>query len=315
MKKLLHFIMAFLLLAAFGVGCSRGGGEAELVAIDSLIAVSPDSALAALGRIDTAALPESGRAYHALLTVQAHYAAYDPAIDSADICRAWRWYAHHGPADRQLRAMRYRARTAEEMGDSVTAMRWYKRTELTAREKGDDFSIGYALMSMAIFYQENYGVQQAIDKFRQADSLLSGIDPECALFCQKQLSQLYQNERWENDSVMRYLLHVDLAAEASHDTTMLADILTNRALYYFYKSNYQTAKEVATDAISRVGQHASAQCWHIASQSFAYLHMLDSATYYRLRYRGLHPAHDGTTRQLSNLRPIKAARRETQSRQ
>ncbi|MBR6285044.1 MAG: hypothetical protein IKR25_12255, partial [Muribaculaceae bacterium] len=75
MKKLLHFIMAFLLLAAFGVGCSRGGGEAELAAIDSLIAASPDSALAALGRIDTAALGEGGRAYHALLTVQARFLA------------------------------------------------------------------------------------------------------------------------------------------------------------------------------------------------------------------------------------------------
>ena len=150
MKKLLHFIMAFLLLAAFGVGCSRGGGEAELVAIDSLIAVSPDSALAALGRIDTAALPESGRAYHALLTVQARFLAGHPATDSAGICRAWRWYAHHGPTDRQLRAMRYRATVAEEMGDPETAMRWYKRTELAARQANDDMQTGYVIMSMGV---------------------------------------------------------------------------------------------------------------------------------------------------------------------
>ena len=78
MKAIAHILFALLLLAALAGGCRRAPSEGEraLIALDSLIATNPDSALAQLLAIDTAALDEPCRAYRALLAAQARYKAY-----------------------------------------------------------------------------------------------------------------------------------------------------------------------------------------------------------------------------------------------
>ena len=200
-KRLLFLTMLAALALAAG-GCRRAPGEAErrLIAIDSLIAAQPDSALALLAAVDTATLAEPDRAYHALLTVQSMYKAYIPATDSTLICRAWRYYRHHGPYDRRIRAMTYRAAVAEELGQPEQAMRWYKLTELDARRHHDNYNVGYALMSMAVLYQNNFMFAKAIEKFRPADSLLSEIDTGCSRFCQLQMAMLYLSDEANADS-------------------------------------------------------------------------------------------------------------------
>ena len=294
MKKLLHFIMAFLLVAALGGGCSRGGGEAGLVAIDSLIAASPDSALAALGRIDTAALGEGGRAYHALLTVQAHYAAYDPATDSTDICRAWRWYAHHGPADRQLRAMRYRGIVAEEMGDSIEAMRWYKRTVL-ADSAGDGYDRAIALKQMGILYQLNGSYRKAVDKFRQAMGDFENTHKRQRLFCCQQLSQLYQQHGINKLDSARHFNRASMAlASELADSATLAVAKSTQVQLLFYSRSFAQAKDAAVEAIRSLGAWSTFDCWHFASQSYAAMHHADSAEYYAVNAPAPSTAADST---------------------
>ncbi len=135
MRRILHILLLFVLLSVVADGCRRtdGGEERRLVAIDSLIASRPDSALALLARVDTAALAEPDRAYHALLTVVALYKAYIPATSDSLIARAWRYYEHGGPYDRRVRAMIHQGTVAEELGHPEQAMRWYKQAEAFAR--------------------------------------------------------------------------------------------------------------------------------------------------------------------------------------
>ena len=237
MRTLTHIMVLFVLLGALlGGGCRRGPGvtESRLIALDSLIATSPDSALALLQAVDTAALSDADRAYLDLLTTQATKKTNTPITDSTAICRAWRYYKDHGPADRRIRTMRYRAAVAEEMGDLEEAMRWYKRTEIVARSQGDDLEVGYALMSMGVLYQTNFEWRQAIDKYRQADSILAVNDSECSLYCKLQLSKLYRDVNVGVDSAIYFIESSIHLAEAANDTIYLICALQNKLSKYFY---------------------------------------------------------------------------------
>ena len=283
MRILTHIMVLFVLLGTLlGGGCRRGPGvtESRLIALDSLIGTSPDSALALLQAVDTAALSEADRAYLDLLTTQATKKTYTPITDSTAICRAWRYYAGHGPADRRIRAMRYRAAAAKDLGDLEEAMRWYKRCELAARDEGDNYHAGYALMSMGLLYQSNADIRKAITKYRAADSLLMGTDDKCALYCRQQLARLYLSDSAHIDSAQYFINLVMKVAETENDTTNLAYALTWQASKYFYEPDYAHAGPYAADAIRRLGGKLPARCWHYASLSYAKMGKADSAAYF-----------------------------------
>ncbi len=282
MKHLLHILLVAALLTLLAGGCRRSPGEAErrLIAIDSLIAAHPDSALTLLAEVDTATLAEPDRAYHALLTVQAMYKAYIPATDSTLICRAQRYYANHGPADRQIRTMSYRASVAEDLGDTEDAMRWYKRTELAAREHHDDFNTGYALMSMGVLYQSNFEHALAIDRYKSAIKASPAGNPGFAAFCNLQIAQTGLDTGMSSDSI-------DLFAKAAfRDAQMIGDSMTMAnseaviAEKFFYDGNLDQAKSLLVSAISTYGTGVSCTDWQIASQIYSSLGMPDSARHY-----------------------------------
>ena len=70
MRKLSVLLFLSVLLGALlGSGCHRNpvNADGQLIALDSLSAVSPDSALSLLQRVDTATLSESDLAYYSLV--------------------------------------------------------------------------------------------------------------------------------------------------------------------------------------------------------------------------------------------------------
>ena len=233
MKKFLLIFSLSVLLSSLFAGCvRRGAAEARLIAIDSLIAASPDSALTLLAATDTAALAEADRAYHALLTAQAKYKAYIPATDSAAITRVWAYYSRSGPRDRRVRAMLYRGTTAEEMGDPVEAMRWYKRTELAAREIGDDRLAGIALLSMGVLYMNQYTTSKAQQKLKAALPMLDKTDDEHYKYTLELLGQSYAKASY--DTACQYIEQLRLRSIARSDTFYLntSRNLTITTLYY-----------------------------------------------------------------------------------
>ncbi|MBQ7691583.1 MAG: hypothetical protein IJT30_10410 [Muribaculaceae bacterium] len=279
MKKFLLILSLSVLLSSLFAGCvRRGAAEARLIAIDTLTATAPDSALSLLAATDTAALSEADRAYHALLTSQALYKAYIPATDSAAITAAGRWFDRHGPADRRVRAQLYRATTAEEMGNPVGAMRWYKRTELAARECGDDYRTGYALMSMGVLYQAVVQPTEAINKYRACLPLLAKCDSSLWLFSCLQLTQLYR--RTNNDSVHHYSRLVTSHALDLGEPSYYYTAISTDAVIHFYKKRYSECIKSALPAVMRAPEYAPADLWYLLAGSYARLGNADSSRFY-----------------------------------
>ena len=277
-------IWLFVLLLTMVVGgCQRSPGEAErrLIAIDSLIAAQPDSALALLVQVDTATLAEPDRAYHALLQTQAMYKAGIPVDDSTLICRAQRYYADHGPVDRQIRTMSYRASVAEDLGDPELAMRWYKRTELAARDHHDDNNTAYALMSMGVLYQSNFEFDYANDKYRQALKALPADSIRHLVFCNLQLAQLGLDATdMGADSIIYFADIANNYARKIGDSAAIATASLIKAEKLFYDSNLNEAKSLFASSLASFGEFIPCSQWQIASQIYARLGMADSARYY-----------------------------------
>ena len=130
MRRLVHISFLLLLLGFALSGCRQSAAERRLVEIDTLIAHGTyDSALTQLRAIDTTTLSRDELAYHGLLMAHAAYKAYADSIylDTTWIARARAAYADGGPYDRHIRTLLYSGCIAEDLGDPLTAMRWFKK--------------------------------------------------------------------------------------------------------------------------------------------------------------------------------------------
>ena len=259
MKQILPIFLLVLLAGVLAGGCRRapGAAEARLIALDSLIGEAPDSALTLLQAVDTAALSEADRAYLDLLTTQALSKARIPATDSTAICRAWRFYAGHGPCDRRIRAMRYRATVAKEMGDPVEAMHWYKRTELAAT---DHDTKGFALMSMGILYQKAQHVDKASRLYLEAISHTGDGNPSRSVFCQQQLSQMLLMLN-KTDSALMFSAEVNDYATRTRDTSLMCLSKATQAAAQLYSGRYQEAILIHSDLwLTKMGMFSREKC-------------------------------------------------------
>ena len=176
--------------------------------------------------------------------------------------------------------MLYRGTTAEEMGDPVEAMRWYKRTEL-ADTAGKQYCRAAALKQMGILYQINGITKYAIGKYRQALDVYDTFQTRQRLFCMQQLSQLYQKPGVAiRDSAWRFNEASIAMAAGLSDSLSLAVAQATRVQLLFSSKDYEAAKNAALETIRRFGRWSTFDCWHFASQSYAELHLADSAEYY-----------------------------------
>ncbi len=283
MRKLALISVVFVLLVAvLGGGCRRGPGNAEarLIAIDTLSATAPDSALALLQDMDTTALSEADKAYHALLTTQSSVKAGVHVADFATIGRAWNYYKNHGPYDRHYRTVRYYGNVADRAGQPQEAIRWYKRAELAARDEGDSINASYALMVIGNLYKLNFLDSLAVVRFRECLSFLADARPDIKEFCYFQLSQLHQKTTGRKDSAAFYVEALKQLVQERNDSAMMPWAMLTETSLWFYDSCYTQSKDLAVanirtfpDAIPYVG-------WTYAAKSFARLGMVDSAEYY-----------------------------------
>ena len=280
MKHLVYILLGLMLVGVFSCRRSPGGAEARLVAIDSLITAEPDSALALLAGINADSLPADLRAYHDMLTTQALYKAYIPATTDTLIARAWSYYRDHGPYDRRIRAMLYSGTTAEELGRPDSAMRWYKRTELESRPD-DHYHRAYAQEKMGILYQSCFSYRQAIEKYRMALSTMDSTDIAAWAYCTQQLAQLYLSEK--PDSARFYIDKISKYVKDSNDSIYLLANLTNKSSMWFYCQQYDSATDVAREAINIFDKKVPYTCWYDLVVSYANIGRIDSAQLYFAR--------------------------------
>lgn len=148
------------------MGCSRHADDARLLRADSLMTVAPDSAYAVLAAVDTSLLDDADRAYYALLRTQCDYKCYIPATDSALIVAALAWYHRHPQGDRLTRAMLHRGTVAEEMGNPVDAIKWYRHAEANA-DTADHNMLGYINLRIADLYMGEYAKNERANNYAQ----------------------------------------------------------------------------------------------------------------------------------------------------
>lgn len=143
-------LVIILVLALLLAGCRQAAvNQARLVALDSLIAVSPDSAAALLEAYPDDSLRTAGdRAYRALLLTQARYKAYIPATGDSLISMAVEHYADGHDPDKRTRSLLYKGCVMTELGQTDSAMYWFKRAEAAA-SRDDHATLGYINLRLA----------------------------------------------------------------------------------------------------------------------------------------------------------------------
>ena len=286
MRRLVH-ILVFLLVAgivmnAVLAGCRGWSSDRRLVAADTLIAHGDfDSALTQLRAVDTTALSSDDRAYHALLMVHAAYKAYADSIclDTTWIARARAAYADGGPYDRHIRTLLYSGCVAEDLGDPIQAMHWYKLTELEAK-KDDRYHRGFALMNMGTLYFSNLEDSISISKFRKAIPLFDDSHRDYTQFCSQLLSQSYLKDTLQADSALFFSEQAKRFAIELGDSLAITLAMVSYAEKWYYTHDYRQAKELLVETIRTMGKWTSCECWQVTAQSYAKIGMLDSAEYY-----------------------------------
>lgn len=164
-------IFVAIVVAALFTDC---GGmrhyDARLIAADSLMWSTPDSALAIISALDTLR-GVADSAYRDLLATQARYKCYAKitARDDSAITRAMNYYRHHNSDREKLtRAFLYKGAVMEELGHVDSAMRYYKTAEAAA-DTTDYTNLGQINTRIANLYRLYFADQQiCYDKFEQA---------------------------------------------------------------------------------------------------------------------------------------------------
>ena len=219
--------IVILLVAAWATwiftGCSGSAHyDPRLVAIDSLLATAPDSALLRLGTIKASSLEHEGdRAYHALLLTQARYRCYITATSDSTINRALSYYQRHsGEREKLTRAYIYKGAVTEELGDPEAAMRHYKSAAETVPAR-DEFLQGYIKLRMGNIYRDHIVADSSdVMMFKEALAHFKQVpDSFYILTCLSEIGSSYF--KTNRDSVMPYLTQARAMAQRLHEDDLL----------------------------------------------------------------------------------------------
>ena len=279
MRNVAHILLACLIIGV--MGCSRHADDARLLRADSLMTVAPDSAYAVLAAVDTSLLDDADRAYYALLRTQCDYKCYIPATDSALIVAALAWYQRHPQGDRLTRALLHRGTVAEEMGNPVAAIKWYRHAEASA-DTADHNMLGYINLRIASLYLNNYVDGEAINYFSKASSFFKRTnDTHYNIICHLNLGGIYR--KTNPDSAFFHLNKAKEEALAIGDTANYVQALEFTARGLYYAKQPRKSCDLAIKIINVFPQYVENDVLYDAANAYVTLGMNDSAEYY-LRY-------------------------------
>ena len=273
-------LMLLCLAAAVVTGCGDSRYDSRLLAADSLINASPDSALTLLTGIAPGEITSGAdRAYFSLLITQAKYKC-DHAIKSTDtIDVAIAHFADNHDREKYTRSLIYKGAVLDELGDKTEAMLWYKRAEENA-DTADCFNLGYVNMRMAGIYKNvTSRGREYIDKQKQALHYFTlANDQHYKLVNMSYLGAFYRLT--DIDSAFIYATKSIELAKQIDDSTQLYFNYEILSSIYGEKSMFYDEKECALYAIRTGRRYISNKSFFYISQAYAKLGMPDSADYY-----------------------------------
>ena len=282
MNKLLGILLMLVLVAGV-TGC---GGlhryDGRLVAADSLMQASPDSALAIVSAIDSLA-GDANLAYRDLLLTQARYKCYVDitAGDDSAVTRAMAWYrAHGGEREKLTRAYLYKGAVMQELGHVDSAMYYYKTAEVTADPK-DYANLGQINTRIGALYKDYYADSQTCyDKYKQS----------------LKYYQLAGNKKLQLSCLISMagcsgIMHKEDTEQLLNQATKLAIELNDSLCYYLSQEllcrqlSYEgksipRAKQIAMHCLNDYRDYIDHDLLLDLADIYAYSGMLDSARYY-----------------------------------
>ena len=278
-KILLYIITTLLAIAAFA--CGETHYDSRLTAIDSIIDVSPDSALAELRALDYKSLSGSdNRAYYALLLTQARYKSYDsiPSTDTIEIAVAR--FTSNGDREKLTRSLIYKGATLEELGKPVEAMEQYKLAEETAAPT-DYFNLGYTNFRMANLYHNAYAESELhIEKYKRAYHYYTLANNSIyQLKCLENIGILYRAS--DLDSSYHYITETIKMAKKIGDKESEYVACACLSRVYEMDSLFACEKEIAKFALNNGSIYVDTiSLFYDLCRAYSNLGMPDSAQYY-----------------------------------
>ena len=194
-----------VLCAAVLVSCHPvSRTDALLNEVESYINDAPDSARAALQKLDTTALRSRRlKARYALLRTMALDKCYKDITKPGLLDPAADWFERHGSPDEKMKLWFYRGRIQSDLGNVNDAAIAYSHAESFAGKVQDQHALGLLYLSQQAVYKSVYNrnkeqeyIEKAIDVFKRNNDPLTG--PSLG-----QLAMAYHGlQRWEKaDSV------------------------------------------------------------------------------------------------------------------
>lgn len=164
-SRLLH-VLGATLAVCFGVimmcGCDGGRGKATDAALawaEELMEERPDSALAMLCAIDSAAIDNAGRrALHGLLMAEARYKNFIDETDDSMIAASAAYFGRKGDDRRLMRARFIQAKIQFNNSDYTHSIVSALKAEKLAKQDSDNLYLARIYEHMGLTYLRNHNV-------------------------------------------------------------------------------------------------------------------------------------------------------------
>ena len=300
-KFWLHIALSCLCLTCLA-GCGNSGYDRRLVAADSLMAVSPDSARAVLRAIDADRLSRADRAYHALLSTQAAYKCFDSIPSTATIDRAVDYFSSGSDREKLTRSLIYKGAVLSELNRKTEAMELYKQAEESAAST-DYANLGYANFRMAELYQWSFAESELdIDKYKKAYYYYKCLnDTANQIKCLNYIGPIYRASNI--DSAYNYILKAISLAKEFGDKESEITNFAYLARAYEVDSAYDKERNVALYAFKEGSTYLKENgyynnCCYDLCKAYLKLGCTDSAYYYFEHASAPNTPHECITRLL-----------------
>lgn len=203
------FFPVLIIVALLPAACNpslRSRTAATLDDVESYINERPDSALAVLEGVDSAALTTRAiRARYSLLHMMALDKCYKDITAPGLLDEASEWYEHHGTADEKMKVLYYQGRIAQDCKDQNSAAVYYMRAEEYSEDVVDKHALGVLYMAEATIFNTVHNIEKEKEFTEKGLSVFRSIDDPMQDIALGQLAISYFSLRdWERaDSLFR----------------------------------------------------------------------------------------------------------------
>lgn len=276
-----RLIYAALLPLLFTFACTGGRHRWQLEAIDTIIASSPERAMAMLDSLGPKMrrAPESDQMRYRLLRIKAADKAFVPHTTDSVIIPIVTYYENNGTDKELAEAYYYAASVYRDMNDAPMALTYFQKALETMPEDGDlvmrsnAYSQTGRLLGLQFLYDD--AVRMVMRSY-ECNSILG--DAKKIVYNLKLLGFTYDHLEKTDSSLFYYNKAYEMAETTGNHREAL-NVLGQMASFYIKRKDYAMAKKcllpvLQTDSINRSANYNMAADMYMGTEQY------DSAQYY-----------------------------------